>query len=122
VPAAEPPVEQDCLFCRIVAGEIPADAVRRSPGTLAFRDINPQAPTHVLVVTLAHHRDVAALATADPALAAELLAEAAGVATAEGLTGTGYRVVTNVGDDGGQTVPHVHVHVLGGRRMTWPPG
>jgi histidine triad (HIT) family protein len=112
----------DCLFCRIVAGEIPADVVRDSGRTLAFRDISPQAPTHVLVVTKDHHPNTAALTAADPELASVLLAEAVAVAVLEGLAEPGYRLVLNTGTQGGQTVDHVHVHVLGGRHMTWPPG
>ncbi len=112
----------DCLFCRIVAGEIPGDLVRESDRTVAFRDIDPQAPTHVLVVTRDHYPDVAALAAADPGLAAALLAEATAVAVLEGTATTGYRIVLNTGREGGQTVGHVHAHVLGGRPMTWPPG
>jgi histidine triad (HIT) family protein len=111
-----------CLFCRIVAGEIPADVVRESARTLAFRDIAPQAPTHVLVVAKDHHADAAALSAADPGLAAVLLAESVAVAVAEGVAASGYRLVLNTGQQGGQTVDHVHVHVLGGRPMTWPPG
>jgi len=111
----------DCLFCRIVAGEVPADVVHETPRTLAFRDISPQAPVHVLVVPRDHHADMAAAVDADPALAAEVLAAAVAVARAEGLDG-GYRLVANTGDDGGQTVHHLHVHVLGGRRLSWPPG
>jgi histidine triad (HIT) family protein len=112
----------DCLFCRIVAGEIPADVVRDSGRTLAFRDVAPQAPTHVLVVTKDHHTDSAALTAADPGLASVLLAEAVAVAVMEGVAESGYRLVLNTGSQGGQTVNHVHVHVLGGRHMTWPPG
>ena len=106
----------DCLFCRIVAGEIPATVVSRSERTLAFRDVSPQAPTHVLVIPLEHHADVAACAEADPALLGDLMVAAAGVARAEGLTG-GFRLLTNTGPDAGQTVQHVHVHVLGGRPL-----
>ncbi|SFL01400.1 histidine triad nucleotide-binding protein [Geodermatophilus ruber] len=116
----------DCLFCRIVAGEIPADAVRETDRTLAFRDIDPQAPTHVLVIPREHHRNVAALAAADPGLLAELVDAAHAVAQQEGLvtdgSDPGYRLVTNTGPQAGQSVDHVHLHVLGGRRMTWPPG
>jgi histidine triad (HIT) family protein len=111
----------DCLFCRIVAGEIPARVVAETERTMAFRDVNPQAPTHVLVVPRAHHADVAAVAAADPALLAEVMTAAASVAGSEGLSG-GYRLVTNTGDDAGQTVHHLHVHVLGGRALGWPPG
>ncbi|HWH27696.1 MAG TPA: histidine triad nucleotide-binding protein [Mycobacteriales bacterium] len=111
----------DCLFCRIVAGEVPADVVHETERTLAFRDIGPQAPTHVLVVPREHHADAAAVVDADPGLLADVMAAAVDVARRAGLDG-GYRLVANTGDDGGQTVPHLHVHVLGGRRMTWPPG
>lgn len=114
-------MEPDCLFCRIVAGEIPTDVVRGDAGTLAFRDIAPQAPTHVLVITREHYPDAAALVAADPGLAAELLAGATAVAAELGLA-EGYRVVLNTGRDGGQTVGHVHAHVLGGRALSWPPG
>jgi histidine triad (HIT) family protein len=111
----------DCLFCRIVAGEIPATVVRDTERVLAFRDIAPQAPTHVVVIPKAHHIDVAALSAADPALAGELLATVSDVAAAEGLA-EGWRVVFNTGRDGGQTVFHVHAHLLGGRGLSWPPG
>ena len=104
----------DCLFCRIGAGEIPTTVVHETPITLAFRDITPKAPTHVLVIPKAHHTDVAALAEADPALAGELLATAAAVAKAEGLLDGGYRVIFNTGAHGGQEVLHVHEHVVGG--------
>ena len=90
--------------------------------TLAFRDISPQAPTHVLVVTKDHHANTAALTAANPELASVLLAEAVAVAVMEGVAESGYRLVLNTGSQGGQTVDHVHVHVLGGRHMTWPPG
>ena len=111
----------DCLFCRIVAGEVPGDVVLETPRVLAFRDVNPQAPTHVLVVPRDHHPTAAALASADPAYLGEVLAAATQVAEQEGLDG-GYRLVVNTGDDGGQTVHHLHVHVLGGRGLSWPPG
>jgi histidine triad (HIT) family protein len=111
----------DCLFCRIVAGEIPATVVAETDRTLAFRDVNPQAPTHVLVVPREHHPDVAAVADADPALLGEVMTAAVAVARQEGLTG-GWRLVANTGDDGGQSVHHLHVHVLGGRSLAWPPG
>jgi histidine triad (HIT) family protein len=105
---------RDCLFCRIVAGEIPATVVHETGTMLAFRDINPKAPTHILVITKAHHPDVAALAEADPALAGDLLATAAAVAKAEGLRTGGYRTIFNSGRYGGQEVPHVHGHLVGG--------
>ena len=107
----------DCLFCRIVAGEIPATVVHRTDDLLAFRDIHPQAPTHVLVISTAHHADVAALAGADPALAGRLLAACADIAAAEGVAESGYRVIFNSGPDSGQEVAHVHAHVLGGRPL-----
>lgn len=106
----------DCLFCRIVAGEVPAEVVAETERTLAFRDIAPQAPTHVVVVPREHHPDAAACADADPTLLADVLSAAVAVARQERLEG-GYRLVTNTGDDGGQSVHHVHVHVLGGRAL-----
>jgi histidine triad (HIT) family protein len=112
----------DCLFCAIVAGEIPATTVLETDRILAFRDINPQAPTHVLVIPKAHYPDVAALAAADAALLGEVVNAAQQVAAAEGVDETGYRVVFNTGAQAGQAVPHVHGHVLGGRLLTWPPG
>jgi len=110
-------VTSDCLFCRIVAGEIPATVVHETDTTLAFRDIGPKAPVHVLVIPKAHHRDVATLAAADPALAGEVLAVAAAVARDEGLLEDGFRVIFNVGRDGGQEVFHVHAHVVGGHPL-----
>ena len=106
----------DCLFCRIVAGEVPATVVAETDRTLAFRDIGPQAPTHVLVVPRDHHSDVGACADADPGLLTEVLTTAVAVARSEGLD-AGYRLVTNTGDEGGQSVHHLHVHVLGGRPL-----
>jgi histidine triad (HIT) family protein len=112
----------DCLFCGIAAGQIPATLVVDGKRAVAFRDLNPQAPTHVLVVPRDHFPDVAALAAAGDGLLDELVAVAREVADAEGIEATGYRIVFNTGQDGGQTVGHVHAHVLGGRPMTWPPG
>jgi histidine triad (HIT) family protein len=112
----------ECLFCAIVAGEIPATTVLETDRILAFRDIAPQAPTHVLVIPKAHYPDVAALAAAGTGLLAEVITGAHHVAAAEGVGDTGYRVVFNTGAEAGQTVPHVHGHVLGGRSLTWPPG
>jgi len=112
----------DCLFCVIVAGEIPATKVLETDRILAFRDINPQAPTHVLVIPKTHYPDVAALAAADAALLGEVIDAVQQVAVADGVAETGYRVVFNTGADAGQTVPHVHGHLLGGRVLTWPPG
>lgn len=110
----------DCLFCRIVAGGVPATVVHETAGTLAFRDVNPQAPTHVLVIPRAHHETVDALAAADPANLAELVGAARAVAGTEGLPA--YRLVFNSGAEAGQSVFHVHGHVLGGRPLRWPPG
>jgi histidine triad (HIT) family protein len=110
-----------CLFCGIAAGEIPATVVHETARTLAFRDLNPVAPTHVLVIPRDHYANAAALADADPAFAGELLGAAVAVAGQEGLTG-GFRIVVNTGDDAGQSVHHLHLHVLGGRPLGWPPG
>jgi histidine triad (HIT) family protein len=96
--------------------------VSESARTVAFRDINPQAPTHVLVIPKDHYPDLAALAAADEGLLDEVAAQAHQVAQAQGLADRGYRVVFNTGPEAGQTVAHAHAHVLGGRRMTWPPG
>lgn len=112
----------ECLFCAIVAGEIPATRVVETDRVLAFRDINPQAPVHVLVIPKTHYPHVAALAAADSGLLGEVITEAHRVAAAEGVGDSGYRFVFNTGEHAGQTVPHVHVHVLGGRALTWPPG
>lgn len=112
----------DCLFCGIAAGDIPATIVSANSRTVAFRDINPQAPVHVLVVPRAHHANLAELAAADWGLLADLVAHAREVAVAEGIADDGYRVVFNTGPQAGQTVNHVHAHVLGGRAMSWPPG
>jgi histidine triad (HIT) family protein len=104
----------DCLFCRIVAGEIPADVVHETDATLAFRDLTPKAPVHVLVIPKAHHPDAAALAEADPGLAGEVMAAATAVAKAAGLATDGYRTIFNSGPYAGQEVFHVHAHVVGG--------
>jgi histidine triad (HIT) family protein len=112
----------DCLFCGIVTGQIPATIVLDGKRVVAFRDVNPQAPTHVLVVPRDHFPDVAALASAGGGLLDELVSQAREVAAAEGIEESGYRIVFNTGSDAGQTVGHVHAHVLGGRPMTWPPG
>ncbi|WP_239082646.1 HIT domain-containing protein [Actinoplanes teichomyceticus] len=106
-------MDNSCLFCRIVAGEIPATVVHRTETTVAFRDIDPKAPTHVLVIPVDHHADVTALA-ADPSAAADVLAAAAAVAEAEGLAADGFRVIFNTGRNAGQEVFHVHAHVVGG--------
>jgi histidine triad (HIT) family protein len=112
----------ECLFCSIVTGEIPAEKVVESERTVAFRDINPQAPVHVLVVPRQHYPDLAAVAAAGDGLLAEIATQAHRVAVEQGVADSGYRVVFNTGADGGQTVGHVHAHVLGGRPLAWPPG
>lgn len=112
----------DCLFCRIVAGEIPAEVVSETPDSIAIRDIAPAAPVHVLVLPRTHFATLGAAVTSDsPQVVTALLAHAQAVADAEGLA-DGFRVVINTGADGGQTVDHLHVHVLGGRPHSWPPG
>jgi histidine triad (HIT) family protein len=110
-------VDNDCLFCRIVAGEIPATVVAETDTTLAFRDIDPKAPVHVLVIPKEHHPELVALARDDPAGAADLLAATAAVAETEGLLADGFRVLFNTGPYAGQEVFHVHAHVLGGRPL-----
>ena len=109
----------DCVFCAIAAGAIPAEMVAEAEGWIAFGDLQPQAPVHVLVIPREHVPSLAALSSGG--LGGELLLACAEVARSEGLE-DGYRVVTNTGEDGGQAVPHLHFHVLGGRRMGWPPG
>lgn len=116
------PAVADCLFCSIVADELPATVVREDELTLAFRDLNPKAPTHVLVITKAHHPDVAELAATDPEGLTALYRTASAVAIDEGVAASGWRLVFNIGADAGQSVPHVHGHVLGGRYLGWPPG
>jgi histidine triad (HIT) family protein len=113
-------VTNECLFCRIARGDIPAALVAENDDAVAFRDINPQAPFHVLVIPRAH---VESLATAtDPALLGTLMSLAARIARDEGFADSGYRIVINTGADGGQAVGHLHVHVLAGRQLDWPPG
>jgi histidine triad (HIT) family protein len=110
----------DCVFCKVVAGEVPADIVVEGELVLAFRDLAPVAPTHVLVVPRRHHRDVGALAADQPEALPELVRVAAGVAEAAGHAD--YRLVFNTGADAGQSVFHVHGHLLAGRDLAWPPG
>jgi histidine triad (HIT) family protein len=112
--------DPDCLFCRIAAGEIPADRVYEDEAVVVFRDINPRAPTHVLAIPRRHIASAANLTDADGELLAALLAALRHVAEEAGLRG--YRIVTNVGAESGQSVFHLHFHLLGGRPMTWPPG
>ena len=112
----------DCLFCRIAAGEIPADLVAESERSLAFRDINPQAPTHVLVIPREHITHAGEVTADHGPAVADLLVTAATVAEQEGIAASGYRLVFNVGDDALNSVGHLHLHVLGGKTMGWPPG
>jgi histidine triad (HIT) family protein len=107
----------DCLFCRIAAGELPADVVATSDAALAFRDVSPVAPTHVLVIPRAHHANLAEVAAAAPDTLVAMVRLAAEVAAAEGVDAGGYRLVANTGSDAHQTVFHAHVHVLGGRKL-----
>jgi histidine triad (HIT) family protein len=114
--------DQTCLFCKIVAGAIPAEKVYEDDGTVAFRDINPQAPVHVLVIPREHIASLDDAGEADEAKLGQLLLAAARVARQEGLSGGGYRTVVNTGAGAGQSVFHIHLHVLGGRALAWPPG
>jgi histidine triad (HIT) family protein len=111
---------EDCLFCRIVAGSIPAARVHEDADILAFRDIHPQARIHLLVIPKAHVESVLDLPPGSPVMS-RLVETACALARREGLAEGGFRLVVNTGSDGGQTVPHLHLHLMGGRRMTWPP-
>ena len=115
-------VSDNCLFCKILAGDIPSDEVVSTARTFAFRDIQPTAPTHVLVIPREHVESAASLTAGHGDLLAELLSTAQQVAQQEGIAESGYRLVFNVGDDALNSVPHLHLHVIGGRRMGWPPG
>lgn len=114
--------EIDCLFCRIVAGDLPSTRVHEDESVIAFRDIAPRAPTHILIVPRAHIPSVLELTEADGQLLGHLFAVAAEIARREGIAERGYRLVSNVGDWGGQSVDHLHWHLMGGRSMAWPPG
>jgi histidine triad (HIT) family protein len=113
--------EADCLFCKIVKGEVPATIVKETETTLAFRDINPQAPVHCLVIPKVHYPDASSLAAAEPQIASDVLREAGDVARQEDGD-KGFRIVFNTGAGAGQTVFHAHAHVLAGRGFNWPPG
>jgi histidine triad (HIT) family protein len=119
---AEPEQASDCLFCKIASREVPADIVHETDDVVAFRDINPQAPTHVLLIPKDHIGSAAEVTDSHKALLAEIFQTAAHLAKAEGIDSSGWRLVTNVGPEAGQSVPHLHFHLLGGRRMSWPPG
>jgi histidine triad (HIT) family protein len=110
----------DCLFCKIVAGQIPATKVAENEKCLAFRDIGPKAPTHVLVIPKAHVDSINEVA--DTSILADMTAMAKEIAASEGIAAKGFRLVVNTGAEGGQTVFHLHMHILGGRQMKWPPG
>jgi histidine triad (HIT) family protein len=112
----------DCLFCRIIKREIPASIVYEDDRILAFNDINPQAPTHVLVVPKRHIESLNDLVAGDDAIVGEVVRRAAAIAKDRGVSAGGYRAVFNTNRDAGQTVFHIHLHLLGGRRMAWPPG
>lgn len=114
--------DPDCVFCRIVAGEIPSTRVGEGPGVIAVRDLSPRAPTHLLILSTEHIPSAADLGPTDGELLGATFELAASIARAEGIAERGYRVVTNVGEWGGQTVRHLHFHLLGGRSMAWPPG
>jgi len=111
-----------CVFCRIVAGELPSTVVHADDELIAIRDIAPRAPTHILILTRDHIVSAADLTAADGPLLGNVFATAATLARSEGIADRGYRVVTNVGEWGGQTVDHLHFHLMGGRSFTWPPG
>ena len=112
----------DCLFCKIVNGEIPADIIHKSATTIAFRDINPQAPAHVLVIPRKHIATINDLTDPDREIVGDMYLAAKEIARAEGVADDGYRAVMNCNAGAGQTVYHIHLHVLGGRALGWPPG
>ena len=114
--------EKDCLFCKILDGEVPADVIYEDETMIAFRDINPKAPTHVLLIPRRHIATMNDLQESDVSVAGELFTTAAKIAADEGLAEDGYRVVMNCNEAAGQSVFHIHLHLLGGRRMSWPPG
>ena len=114
--------EQDCLFCKILSGDIPADIVYESDSAIAFRDVNPQAPTHVLVIPRKHVATINDLDEDDQQMVGSLYLAAKEVARAEGISEEGYRAVMNCNEGAGQSVFHIHLHVLGGRALSWPPG
>lgn len=113
---------EGCLFCRIAAGEVPATVVQQDDEVLAFRDIDPKAPVHTLVIPRRHVASVNELTDTDHDLVGKLVATAKAIAKSEGIAESGYRLVMNTGPDAGQSVAHIHLHVLGGRPMRWPPG
>lgn len=114
-------MSEPCIFCRIALKDVPSDIVYEDAAIVAFRDLNPQAPTHVLLIPKRHVASLDGMVDADAKLLGTMMLAAKHVAAASGLV-NGYRVVTNCGADGGQSVSHVHLHLLGGRPMAWPPG
>ncbi len=110
----------DCIFCKIADGEIKAQIVDQTEKWVAFRDLNPQAPTHILLIPKEHYTDITVMA--DSALIGELVQGAVRIAQKENLTEEGFRIVNNIGKNGGQSVFHTHLHILGGRKLGWPPG
>lgn len=112
----------DCLFCKIVSGEISCDKLYENDKLVAFRDIDPQAPTHILVIPKKHIRSINELEISDQNLAGEILLAAKEIASIENIESSGYRTIFNTNSDGGQTVYHIHMHVMGGRQLHWPPG
>ncbi|NOR35443.1 MAG: HIT domain-containing protein [Woeseiaceae bacterium] len=114
--------EQDCLFCKILNGDVPADIVYESDSAIAFRDVSPQAPTHVLVIPRKHIATINDLGEDDQEIVGSLYLAAKDIARAEGLSDEGYRAVMNCNEGAGQSVFHIHLHVLGGRALSWPPG
>jgi histidine triad (HIT) family protein len=111
-----------CIFCRIVARQLPSTIVHDGGDLLAFRDIDPKAPTHILIVPRRHIQSVNELVEADAGMVGQMVLLAGSIAKREGIDATGYRLVMNTGAEAGQSVPHLHLHVLGGRGMRWPPG
>lgn len=113
---------EDCIFCKIAAGVIPSTVVYEDEKILAFRDINPEAPTHILIIPKKHIKSINDIDSSDEGLIGYIFTAAKNIAKAEGIDESGYRIVSNCGDNGGQTVPHIHFHLLGGRSLSWPPG
>ncbi|MCA1595127.1 MAG: histidine triad nucleotide-binding protein [Chloroflexi bacterium] len=120
--AAQKHHDRDCLFCKIVDGRIPATLEHQDDECVAFQDISPQAPLHLLIIPRRHIQSVAGCTGVDRPLLGHLIEVAARLARLRGMDDSGYRLVINSGRDGGQTVPHLHVHLLGGRSLSWPPG
>lgn len=112
----------DCLFCKILAGDIPADIIFESSSAIAFRDINPQAPTHALIIPRKHISTINDIEVGDREIVGSLFSAARAIARAEGLADDGYRAVMNCNEAAGQSVFHIHLHLLGGRPLSWPPG